>query len=100
MIVPIVSLDKIYFKGSENSYFLDCTRLNGVTKLVSRKNPNDITNVEKQIYDISQKLYSQQQAQANTTNPNESSEDNTQTNNGTVYDTDYKVEEDGNNNNK
>ncbi len=51
-------------------------------------------------YDISQKLYSQQQAQANTTNPNGSSEDNTQTNNGTVYDTDYKVEEDGNNNNK
>lgn len=62
MIVPIVSLDKIYFKGSENSYFLDCTRLNGVTKLVSRKNPNDITNVEKQIYDISQKLKMQKKS--------------------------------------
>ncbi len=46
-------------------------------------------------YDISQKLYSQQQAQSNTTNTDANADNDT--NNGTVYDTDYKVEKDEDN---
>ncbi len=53
---PIVSLDKIYFEGDNDSIFLDCTRLDKSKELVSRKNPNDLKSVDNQIKNISQKL--------------------------------------------
>ena len=51
-------------------------------------------------YDISQKIYNQQ-AQANQTGATENAQntENTNNNNGNVYDTEYKVEEEGNDNN-
>ena len=52
-IIPIVSLDKIYYRPRERDFFLDCTRLEGSKTLVSRRNPNDLNSVEKQIGDIS-----------------------------------------------
>ena len=54
--IPIVSLDKIYYRKREGDFFLDCTRLDGSKKLVSRKNPNDVSSVEKQIEEISKAL--------------------------------------------
>ncbi len=53
--IPIVSLDKIYFRDADG-IFLDCTRLDKSKKLVSRKNPNSSKSVEEQIVDISKKL--------------------------------------------
>lgn len=53
---PIISLDKTYFRGENDSYFLDCTRLDGSDQLISRKNLNDIDSVKKQIKEISEKL--------------------------------------------
>lgn len=50
-------------------------------------------------YDISQKIYNQQQAQANQTGTTENTQNTENTNNGNVYDTEYKVEEEGNDNN-
>lgn len=48
--IPIVSLDRIYTKiDEENIFFLDCTRLDGSTNLVSRNNNFDPLNVDKQI---------------------------------------------------
>ena len=50
-------------------------------------------------YDISQKIYNQQ-AQANQTGATENAQNTENTNNnGNVYDTEYKVEEEGNDNN-
>ena len=38
MIIPIVSLDKIYIKPDEkNIFFLDCTRVSGTDEIISRK---------------------------------------------------------------
>ena len=38
MIVPIVTLDKIYISpDEENIFFLDCTRVNGTNKIISRR---------------------------------------------------------------
>jgi len=54
--IPIVSLDKIYFRGENESEFLDCTRLENSNELVSRKNPNDAGSVERQIEKIAAKL--------------------------------------------
>lgn len=56
-ILPIVSLDKIYF-DKDKIIFLDCTRLNGTNEVVSRINPNDFTNVDSQISSISSYLKS------------------------------------------
>ena len=51
---PIVSLDKIYLNiDNEFIYFLDSTRLNGETNLVSRTNMNDLESVDKQIKRLS-----------------------------------------------
>ena len=49
-------------------------------------------------YDISQKIYSQQ-AQANQAGATENTQNTENANNGNVYDTEYKVEEEGNDNN-
>lgn len=55
--IPIISLDKIYLKSDGiNIIFLDCTRLDGSKKLVSRINPNDEFSVEIQIENISKQL--------------------------------------------
>ena len=52
-------------------------------------------------YDISQKLYAQNQQATQAAGENQNAgEANTNANNGNVYDTEYKVEEDGNNNNQ
>lgn len=57
MDIPIVSLDKIYFRrDDENAFFLDCTRLDKSDKLVSRKNPNSTRSVEEQVKEISESL--------------------------------------------
>ena len=48
-----MSLDKIYYRPRKSDFFLDCTRLDGSKNLVSRKNPNDLNSVERQILDIS-----------------------------------------------
>lgn len=54
---PIVSLDKIYLSpNGKEIRFLDCTRLDGSSELVSRKNPNDSQNVERQIKAIAEDL--------------------------------------------
>ena len=38
MNIPIVSLDKIYIEPDENNiFFLDCTRVSGSNKIISRK---------------------------------------------------------------
>ncbi len=37
---PIISLDKVYLKPDKNVFFLDCTRLDGSNKIVSRNNPD------------------------------------------------------------
>ena len=56
-VIPIVSLDKIYLnEDEENVIFLDCTRLNGSSKLVSRNNSNDFSSVDEQVKKISEKL--------------------------------------------
>ena len=54
--IPIVSLDKIYYRQRDGDFFLDCTRLDGSKDLVSRKNPNDKFSVKKQIQEISELL--------------------------------------------
>lgn len=51
-----MSLDKIYFKGENDSIFLDCTRLENSNKLVSRISPNNIGSVEQQIQKIAEEL--------------------------------------------
>lgn len=56
-VIPIVSLDKIYLnEDEENVIFLDCTRLNGSSSLVSRNNSNDFSSVDIQVETISKKL--------------------------------------------
>ena len=56
-VIPIVSLDKIYVNEDEEYViFLDCTRLNGSSKLVSRNNSNDFNSVDIQVKKISRKL--------------------------------------------
>lgn len=58
-VFPIVSLDKIYLNtDNKNIIFLDCTRLDGSRKLVSRNNSNDLCSVESQIKKIADKLKS------------------------------------------
>ena len=52
-LFPIVSLDKIYFNSN---IFLDCTRMDGSNRLVSRSYPKDSFNVENQVKRISQYL--------------------------------------------
>ena len=51
--IPIVTLDKIYIKPDEKEiYFLDCTRIDGTNKIVSRKGENlnnQILRLSKQI---------------------------------------------------
>lgn len=50
-------MDKIYFKDySNNNCFLDCTRIEGSRKLISRNNYNEINDVEIQIQEISNSL--------------------------------------------
>lgn len=55
-------MDRIYFNefnsndNSSENYFLDCTRIEGSKKLVSRNNANESGNVEKQIQTISNSL--------------------------------------------
>lgn len=56
-VIPIVSLDKIYLnEDEENVIFLDCTRLNGSNRLVSRNNSNDFSSVDIQVEKISKQL--------------------------------------------
>lgn len=53
----IISLDKIYLDcNKDNVMFLDCTRLNGSSSLVSRKNMNDRKSVVTQIMNLSNYL--------------------------------------------
>lgn len=53
-VYPIVSLDKIYlYPDNTNIIFLDCTRLDGSSALVSRNNINDFNDVDNQIKLIS-----------------------------------------------
>ncbi len=55
--IPIVTLDKIYIKpDNESIIFLDCTRMDASSSLVSRINPSDINSVDTQIKDISDML--------------------------------------------
>ena len=57
MNIPIVSLDKIYINiDNINTFFLDCTRINGVDKTVSRKGEN----IELQIKELAKKIKSKQ----------------------------------------
>ena len=50
-------MDQIYLTcDEENIIFLDCTRLDGSKKLVSRNNPDDTNNVSNQVFEISKKL--------------------------------------------
>ena len=52
--IPIVSLDKIYLTiDNEYTYFLDCTRLDGSSELVSRNNPLDPFYVDNEIKKLS-----------------------------------------------
>ena len=56
-IIPIVSLDKIYLtQDNGNIKFLDCTRLDGDSGLISRKYCNDLGNVDKQIKKLANEL--------------------------------------------
>lgn len=56
-VIPIVSLDKIYLnEDEENVIFLDCTRLNGSNRLVSRNNSNDFSSVDIQVEKISKQI--------------------------------------------
>ena len=55
--LPIVSLDKIYFDKNK-TIFLDCTRLDGTNLVVSRNNSNDLSDVNRQIKNISNVLNS------------------------------------------
>ena len=53
MNIPIVTLDKIYIRPEENNiYFLDCTRINGTDKIISRRGES----VDYQITLLSKKL--------------------------------------------
>lgn len=55
--MTIISLDKIYLDcNSNNIMFLDCTRLDGSSSLVSRKNMNDKKSVVTQIMNLSNYL--------------------------------------------
>ena len=57
MFIPIISLDKIFIKeNNKDKYFLDCTRLDGLNRLVSRNNPNDLYSVKKEILLLSDYL--------------------------------------------
>ncbi len=53
---PIVSLDKIYLRTRKDVLFLDCTRLDGSKKLVSRNNASSFMNVEEQVKKMSEFL--------------------------------------------
>lgn len=57
MIIPIVTLDKIYITpDNKNIYFLDCTRIKGSNEIISRKSePLDI-----QVQRISQTINSKE----------------------------------------
>lgn len=58
-LVPIISLDKIYLNiNNPNVNFLDCTRLEGSSELVSRINCNDYKSVPNQIKELTSKLIS------------------------------------------
>lgn len=47
-------MDKIYLKNNDKDiFFLDCTRLDNSSKLVSRNNPNDLESVNKRIVELS-----------------------------------------------
>ena len=51
---PIVSMDDIYVKCDYREvYPLDCTRLSGTNKMISRLNPLDPNGVKKQIIELS-----------------------------------------------
>ena len=53
VIIPIVTLDKIYITPNEEDiYFLDCTRINGTNEIISRKSET----VDSQILRISRQL--------------------------------------------
>lgn len=53
MIIPIVTLDKIFaIPDNKNIFFLDCTRINNYDSLTSRKG----VNIDNQITDISNKI--------------------------------------------
>lgn len=55
--IPIVSLDSIYLEPDEEDIlFLDSTRLDGSKRLVSRRNPNDLESVDKEIKSLSDRL--------------------------------------------
>lgn len=55
--IPIVSLDSVYLDSNDKDIiFLDCTRLDGSSDLVSRINPNDKDSVNRQIKSISDLL--------------------------------------------
>lgn len=55
--IPIVSLDRVYLEPDDsNIYFLDCTRLDGSSEVVSRLNPNESDSVKKQIFALSEKF--------------------------------------------
>lgn len=63
-VIPIVSLDKIYLvQDNDNIKFLDCTRLNGESGLISRKYCNDLGNVEKQIRNLATELKNNNESQ-------------------------------------
>lgn len=43
-------MDKIFIReNNKDKYFLDCTRLDGLNRVVSRTNPNDLYSVQKEI---------------------------------------------------
>ncbi len=57
--IPIVTLDRIYIRPNDDSIiFLDCTRMDASSALVSRANPSDTNSVDSQIIDISRLLKS------------------------------------------
>ena len=50
-------MDKIFIKENNiDKYFLDCTRLDGLNRVVSRTNPNDLYSVQKEILLLSDYL--------------------------------------------
>lgn len=57
VFIPIISLDKIYLRiNNRETYFLDCTRLNNSSLLVSRNNPNNMYSVDNGIKVLSNYL--------------------------------------------
>ena len=55
--IPIISLDRIYLTVDNNNiYFIDCTRLDQSSSLVSRLNYNDKNSVERQVIFLAKAL--------------------------------------------